>query len=417
MPQASASRIRVAEPNRSQVVIRYECLDDLLPAEHPARVFWDFTGTIDLSLFLVDVKTVQGRPGRTPVSPRVLLTLWLYATSQGISSAHEIARRIQSEDAFRWIVGGISVSHDILSDFRAEQGPAFEQLLTDILAALMHQQVLSLDVVAQDGLRVRASASSPSFRSAESLQACREQAELHLRAIRAQADDPERSPAQRRARERCARDYQRRIEDAIVTVGELQKKRKPSDKPARASTTDAQARVMKMADGGFRPAYNVRLATAGAPEGGRRTVVGVQVVNVGSDMGAVIPMLDQVQRRTGQLPKTLMADANHALHDDIREATRRGVEVLIAVPEPSKQPGPQADKDEAIVEWRERMESSYGRECYRGRASLSELANAQLRSRQGLQQFLVRGITKVTNVVLLGAIAFNVLQHSSTLLG
>ena len=136
------------------------------------------------------------------------------------------------------------------------------------LASLMHKGVLSLDLVAQDGIRIRAAATAPSFRGHESLLECREQAALHLKAMLANADDPELSAVQKAARAAAARDFQQRVEEAISTVVELQKTRKPSDKPARASTTDAEARVMKMADGGFRPAYNVQMATAGSPLGG-----------------------------------------------------------------------------------------------------------------------------------------------------
>lgn len=304
-----------------------------------------------------------------------------------------------------------------MSAFRVDHGAALEQLMTDILASLMHKGVLSLDLVAQDGIRIRAAATAPSFRGIESLLECRAQAALHLKATLANADDPELSHGQKAAREAAARDFQRRVEEAISTVEELQKTRKPSDKPARASTTDAEARVMKMADGGFRPAYNVGMATAGSPLGGARTIVGMQVTNVGSDMGSVTPMLAEIERRTGQLPTTLLADANHAAHDCIRAATEAGVEVLIAVPKRSQHAGSRGDFDPEVVAWRERMTTEEAKTVYRARASLCELMNAHLRSHHGVDQFLVRGLAKVTCVALLAAIASNVLQHAATLLG
>jgi hypothetical protein len=239
---------------------------------------------------------------------------------------------------------------------------------------------------------------------------------LHLKAVLAQADDPELTPAQQAARKAGARDFQARVEAAIATVAQLQQSRKPGAKPARASTTDAEARVMKMADGGFRPAYNVQMATAGSPLGGPRTIVGVRVTNVGSDMSAITPMLDDIQERTGMLPKTLLADAGHASHDDIRAATARNVEVIMAVPERSQQPQAAADRDPAITTWRERMETDEAKALYRARAGLCELMNAHLRSHHGLNQFLVRGLAKVTNVTLLVVIASNLLQHAATLL-
>jgi transposase len=408
---------RVVEPQRRQGVIRFEMPEDNLAPTHAGRVLWEVVGTLPLGTFLEGVKAIEGTVGRKTLSPQMKLTLWLYAISNGVGSAREIARLTRCDDGYRWIVGDLEVSHHTMSAFRVNHGAALDQLMTDILASLMHKGVLSLDLVAQDGIRIRAAATAPSFRGIESLLECRAQAALHLKATLANADDPELTHGQKAAREAAARDFQRRVEAAISTVEELQNTRKPSDKPARASTTDAEARVMKMADGGFRPAYNVRMATAGSPLGGTRTIVGVQVTNVGSDMGSVTPMLAEIERRTGQLPTTLLADANHAAHDCIRAATEAGVEVLIAVPKRSQSVGANGDLDPAVVAWRERMTTEEAKTVYRARASLCELMNAHLRSHHGVDQFLVRGLAKVTCVALLAAIASNVLQHAATMLG
>lgn len=413
------TRKRTLEPDRKQGLIRFEVPELMLPPAHPARVLWDVAGTLDLSRFLRDVKSVDGRQGRSTLSPRMKLVLWLYAISRGIGSAREIARLAKSDDGFRWIVGDLSVHHDTLSVFRADQGEALDQLMTDILGALMHKGVLKLDLVAQDGIRIRAAATAPSFRQQASLLECREQAALHLKAVLAQASDPELSSAQYARRVAAARDFQRRVEEAITAVTELQEEQQhrtaSNRRTPRASTTDAEARVMKMADGGFRPAYNVQMATAGSEFGGPRTIVGVRVTNGGSDMGAVPPMLDQIERRTGLLPNVLLADAGHAGHEGIRDAARRGVELLIPVPDQVKG-GSHASQDDMIVQWRERMETDEAKRLYRARSSLCELMNAHLRTHHGVDQFLLRGLTKVTSVVLLGAIASNLLQHASTLL-
>lgn len=416
MNEKSKAKARVQEPQRKQGVIRFEMPEDTLPSTPVARVLWDVVGTLELGGFLDGVKAIDGTVGRKTLSAQMKLALWLYAISNGVGSAREIARLVRSDDGYRWIVGDLEVGHHALSAFRVGHGAGFEQLMTDLLASLMHKGVLSLDLVAEDGIRIRAAATAPSFRGHESLLECREQAALHLKATLANADDPELSAVQKAARAAAARDFQQRVEEAISTVVELQKTRKPSDKPARASTTDAEARVMKMADGGCRPAYNVQMATAGSPLGGPRTIVGVQVTNVGSDMRSIVPMLEQVKLRTGQLPKTLLADANHAAHDCIRTATEAGVAVLISVPTRSQNAGANADLDPAIVAWRERMTTDEAKQVYRARARLCELTNAHLRSHHGVDQFLVRGLAKVTCVALLGAIASNVLQHATTLL-
>jgi hypothetical protein len=309
-------------------------------------------------------------------------------------------------------VGDQSVGHTTLSELRVGHREALDKLFTDVLASLVHKNLLSLDLVAQDGTRVRASASAPSFRRERSLLECRDQAALHVKAVFAEADDPEASDADKRAREAKALDYQRRVEAAIDTVRQLQAEGK--DAP-RASTTDADARVMKMGDGGFRPAYNVQMATAGSEMGGPRTIVGVHVSNIGSDMGSVTPMLAQIAHRTGALPKVVLADANHARHDCIRNAAQRGVEAIVPVPDRSVRPD--AAKDPAIAAWHDRMDTDEAKRLYRARAGLCELPNAHLKCHHGVAQVLVRGTEKVTCVVLLAALASNLLAHAATLLG
>lgn len=408
------SKPRVTEPSRAQGVMRFEIPDDALAPDHPARVLWQALGKLDLSAFLVDARSVQGRAGRPTHSPRMMLTLWTYAISQGVGSAREIERLVQSDRAYQWIVGDVAVGHHVLSKFRSGHLEALDKLMTDILAALMHKGVLSLRLVAQDGMRVRAAAGAPSFRSLASLDECREQAALHLKAVLAEADDPAQSAAQKAAREAGARDFQRRIDEAIATVTTLQEQRGAADPPARASTTDAEARVMKMADGGFRPGLNVQMATAGSELGGPRTVVAVTVTNVGSDMAAVTPMLDQIERRTGTLPDNLLADANHGAHAGIIDATGRGVKVLIAVPKRSRERA-RGDTEPAIAAWKERMREGDAKALYRARAGLCEWTNAHAAGRCGLRQFLVRGIAKATSVALLIAITTNLTQHLATL--
>lgn len=407
------SRVRTREPFRKQAVMQFAVPEDALALDHRARLLWRVVETLDLSAFTTDAKAVEGHVGRSLTSVRMQLTLWLYALSVGIGSAREIERCTRSDAAFQWIVGDQRVSHDTLSVFRIGHSAALDKTFTDVLGVLLHKKLATLDLVAQDGTRVRASASAPSFRQEPSLEECREQAALHVKAVLAESDDAETSDAEKAARLAAARDYQARVEAAIVVVQELAAAGK--DKP-RASTTDADARVMKMPDGGFRPGYNIQMATAGSPFGGPRTVVGVQVTHVGSDMGSISPMLDQIQCRTGELPKTLLADANHANHECIRDCERRGVEALIPVPARSQKAGPNADKDPAIAAWRARMQTEEAKRKLRARASLCELSNAHLKHHHGVAQILVRGVAKVTCVALLAALAANLLQHAAALL-
>jgi len=416
---SSRGKPRIEEPRRRQGEMRFEFPEDALEPSHPARVLWDVLGKMELGAFSKGCGAVEGRAGRSLKSPRMLLTLWLYALTQAVGSAREIARLVSSDTAYRWIAGNVDISHQKLSQFRVGHGEALNELMTNILATLMNQGLLSLAVVAQDGTRTRAAATAPSFRTYGSLLQCREQAKLHLKAVLATADDPEYTRAQHAARAAAAKDYQERVEAAITTVTELQEQRSPSDSPARASTTDAEARVMKMGDGGFRPAYNVQYAVAGSEMGGPRTIVGVNVTNVGSDMGSLGPMVEQIEQRTGQRPAVLLADGGHAKAEDIAATRRMGVDVLVPPAKTAKtiEQLEAEGADPEVIAWRQRMETDEAKQLYRARAGLAELANAHQKTHHGITQVLVHGAAKVTCVILLNAIGCNLLQHASHLLG
>jgi transposase len=404
----------VREPQRAQSVMTFEVPEDALPPTHPARVLWTILGGFDLSAFSAQITSVKGEAGRPQLSPRMMLTLWFFAISEGVGSARRIEKMITRDAAYRWIVGDLRVSHESLSAFRREHREALDQLFTDVLATLMFKGLLSLDVVSQDGTRTRAAASAPSFRTYGSLLECREQAALHLEAVL--ADNPsEHSVAEHARREAAARDFHARVEAAIDTVKTLQAQRGPDSKAARASTTDADARVMKMGDGGFRPALNVQYAIAGSGMGGPRAVVAVNVNNVGSDMNSLTPMAEQILARTGALPKTMLADGGHARNDDIVRVEQLGVAVIVPPSERAKSIEKLREEGAApeVIAWRERQETPEAKEQYRARASLCELANAHQKSLHGIRQFLVRGIPKATCVILMSAITANLLQFAS----
>lgn len=407
-------RIRTKEPERAQGWLFVPARE--VGPEHPVRLVAAAVERLDLSDFLKDAKAFEGGPGRPVTSPKLLLALWVYGIQQGVAEAKELERRCGTDAAFHWLCGGVKVSHDVLSEFRINHMEALEKVFTKVVATLLLYGLVTLEHVALDGTRVRASASAPSFRREGALQQCREQAALHLKAVLATAD--EYSPKHQATREAKAREYQRRVEAALATLeAEREKKSSAKEKAAvRASTTDPEARVMKMGDGGFRPGLNAQLAVAGDPMNGPRTVVGINVTPVGSDMGSVKPMVEQVEARTGVIPDKLLADANHATLADIKYLASRGIEALIAVPDYMLSTGKGRDTSAEVEAWRQRMTSTAGIEAYKARSPLVENVNAHLKDRFGLTRFVVRGVKKTTCVLLLTALAHNLAAHGQRLI-
>jgi transposase len=401
---------RLETANRSQIELTPTDLEALLPPGHAARLVWRFVEGLDVRGFYARIAAREGHAGRPAIDPKILLALWLYAISDGVGSAREVDRLCYAHDAYRWLRGGVSVNYHTLSDFRVQHGAALNELLTQSIAALLHRRVITLRRVAQDGMRVRASAGASSFRRRESLQECLRQAGKQVERTARQGDGDSLS-REAAAEARAARDREARVAEALAVLPEVAavKARSKSKGAPRVSTTDPEARVMKMGDGGFRPAYNVEFAT----DVDGRAIVGVGVTNVGSDAGQLVPMLDQVEARTGQRPDEYLADTGFAQGEALDASAARGVTVY-APPQKSKNgrapDAPCRGDSPAQTQWRARMATPEAKTIYKDRAATAEWSNAQTRCHRALDQFVVRGLVKVMCWAVWVALAHNMLR-------
>ncbi|MGH2521505.1 MAG: IS1182 family transposase [Anaerolineales bacterium] len=420
---------RLLEPNRLQIELRASDLESLLPEDHRARLVWGYVVHQDLSKLFEAVKACGSNAGRAAIDPRILFALWLYATLDGVGSGRELARLSREHDAYRWICGGVSVNYHALNDFRAGNVALMDELLTDNVAALAAAGAISLQRVAQDGMRVRADAGAASFRRQASLDEHLSQARELVQTLKTQAQtDPGQARRQAQAAKlRAAQEREERIRRALAQLPEVAAAKKRNGgkaEDARASTTDADARVMKMGDGGFRPAFNVQFAATCKEQ----VIVGMEVVNAGSDMAQLAPMVEQLEQRLGQSPGQWLVDGGFPAHEQM-DAVAGKTEVYAPVPEPrtkkeakkgakKDEPGNEAQQDkhqpkpgdsEAVASWRQRMASPEAKEIYKQRAATAECVNAQARNR-GLLRMPVRGLAKVRSVVGLFVLAHNLLR-------
>jgi transposase len=387
-------------------------LEDLLDTEHQARLVWDFCLGLDLEPLYEPIRSREGGPGRAAIDPRLCVALWLYATLEGVGSARALAWLCGNHNAFRWLCGGVSVNYHTLSDFRVAHVEVLDRLLTHSVAVLREQGLVDLNRVAHDGLRVRASAGAASFHRRPTLEECLQEAEDQVARLKEELDDDPSAPSRRHAaaRERAARERAERLRQALGRLPALEAKKKAGEKEkARASGTDPEATVMKMADGGYRPAYNVAYSADTAT----LVIAAVAVTASGSDAGQITPLNDQIHDRHGAHPKETLADGGFVSLEDIEtaQAPPRGTRVYAPVPQP-KDPkrdrhAPLPGDSEQVREWRQRMGTEQAKAVYLERASTIECVNAQARNR-GMIRLLVRGLRKVKAVALWFAIAHNV---------
>jgi transposase len=402
-------------------------LDDCLPEDHRAREVWDYVAGLDLSRLYDAIGSVEGGAGRPALDPAMLMSLWLYAVLEGIGSARQLAQLCDRDIVYRWLMGGEQVSHKTLSDFRVKAGPVLDDLLSRSVAALVSAEVIELDSLAVDGMRLRASAGADSFRSKQGLAELDRLAREKVAKLREELEsDPGASDRRTRARrQRAAEERKRKIEAAQQAEAEIeaqrakeaeeQRRKQPANKRApRASTTDADARIMKMADGGFRPAYNVRLVT----DVESQLVVGVSVGNNSSDRGQIGPAVAEVEARYGQRPQEMLVDGGFDGKKDIEAlgtSDRGAVAVYCPWPDTKAgEPRPLTDKDgPGVRAWYERMVSEEGKKRY-ARRFATERPHADMRNR-GLARVLVRGFDRVRSVVLWYVHAHNFLTISRLL--
>lgn len=431
-----AWEVRLRRPERRQVAMLIQCPDDLVGADHRVRLVQAVVEKLDLAGFHEPIKARKGSAGRDATDPELLVSLWLYACIRGIGSARELARRCEDSAAFRWLCGGVTVNHRLLSDFRTDHGAALDELFTQLIASLVDKDVVKVSRVSQDGVRVRVSAGAASFRREERLENLLQQARQHVEQLRQQVDSPEHaslSARQRAARKRAAAEKLERLEQAVAQLPELKRRQAAAVRQAgqgesgekirarqpRVSTTDPEARRMKMPNGGFNPAVNVQLAT----DTESRAILGVAVTNEGSDnAGLSEPMRRQVEQRTGGKVRQQLIDGGYMRSQDIEQTHGEGVELFVP-PKPARHADkqgrelePKRGDTEAVLAWKLRMASEEGKEIYKERAATSETVNADLRSYRGLSQFTVHGLNKTRCVALWCALAYNLMHFGHALL-
>jgi len=411
MSEKQGPKARVVEVNRAQMRLVPMDLESLLPADHQARAVWAFVDRLDLGEFYARIESREGKAGRPATDPQIFLALWIYATLDGVGSAREIERLCRYHLAYQWICGGVNVNHHSLSDFRNQATDLLNGLLTQSVTILVSEGLVELRRVAQDGMRVRASAGASSFRTRAGLNKLRKMAREQVQTLAKEIEDDPGAAAKREeaAKKKAAEDRVKRIDRALEEMAEAERRKRSNNgkkkKQARTSTTDPSARVMKMPDGGFRPAYNVHLVSDTVS----KVIIALEVDNVGTDTHTMVPLAEQIEERYRARPEEWLADGGCNTLSNVDRMGERGCKIFAPLRQRRSGRNPEQIRptdSEAVKQWRQRMTTVDAKQIYKERGATAELVNAHCRA-QGLWQFLVRGTKKVLAVALLHAIANN----------
>ena len=322
---ATPSPPRFQPINRQQMVWRAVDVEQLLEPDHLARAIWEMTGRLDLRAYRAQVRAVEGAAGRPPVDPRLLIALWIYAYSEKVSSAREVERRCAYHPAYQWLTGCEVINHHTLSDFRVQHQAALDGMFAQVLAILSREGLITLEQVAHDGTKIKASASGSSFHREKTL---RQHLQAAQERVQAMGDPRQEPPAGRsaRAQERAAREKVARLEQALEELKKVQAapKGRKEKSERRASQTDPEARIMKQGDGGHAPSHNVQISTDTA----HSIIVGASVTQDANDSGQLVPALEAVAQQTGGAPQQMIVDEGYTTRENILTAAERGVDLI-----------------------------------------------------------------------------------------
>lgn len=414
---------RIIGPVRDQVEMMTFAIDQLIPSDHKARLVWKYVEKLDLSKFLINMDSVEGGAGRPSIDPRVLLSLWLYATIEGIGQGRVIERYCLEHNAFKWICGGLNISYHTINDFRATNEEPLNELLIQSVTILLDQNLIDLEGISQDGIKVRANAGSSSFRRKETLKELQNDVRAYVTKLNKEREENSSDVLKRKKiiEQQKALDREKRINQAIAQMEQITRKKEHTqkkqrkklkekeEKKIRASTTDPESRIMKMGNGGYNPAYNVQLAT----DIKTHVIVGLEVSNECADRGLMSKMQKQVIDTFKIKPKKWLVDGGYTQHEDVDNVAKINADCKIYMPprhsQDPKSYVPKEAESSAIKEWRIRMGTIEAKEIYKDRAATSECVNAHARNR-GLQQFFVRTLAKVTSNMCIFVLTHNMIR-------
>lgn len=319
--------------DRDQQVWMAVDVETMITADHKARAIWELAGRMDLSRFAERVKTVRGEAGRAAWEPQLMVSLWVYAYSEGISSAREIERLMEYEPGFQWLSGLKVVNHHTLSDFRVEHKAALDELFVELLGMLEKEGLLSLEQVMHDGTKIQAKASGDTFRREKTV---REHLERAREVVESMGDPRQEGPESKRreaAQKRARREREAKLEEALRELEKIreQKKKEADKEEARVSITEPEARVMKGADQGYHPDYNLQIST----DADNKIIVGMELNQCASDSPALLGAMEQVEQNVGAKPQQAVVDEGYTLsRENIVGMADKGIELI----------GPVADK-------------------------------------------------------------------------
>jgi transposase len=335
-PKAKAVRgeLKLISVNRQQSVLAHLFVEELIPADHKARAIWELVKLSDLSGFTEHLRTTKGCAGRAAWDPQLLVSLWVYAYSEGITSAREIERVMSWEPGLMWLSGMEKINAHTLSDFRVDHKAALDELFAQLLALLAQEGLVTLEQVMHDGTKIRAQAGVDSFRREKSL---RERLAEAREAVKRLGDPQAEAPAKNRkqaAQERAARERMERLEASLQELAVLQAEQPGAEEKnaVRISLTEPEARRMKHGDNAIAPSYNAQITT----DAEHKIIVGAHATQCSSDANSLMPALEEVVGNLQQSPQQAVVDGGFTNRENVIQCAAQNIDLFGKLSDPKQ---------------------------------------------------------------------------------
>ncbi len=416
---------RVKSANRKQLCFDVLDYDTLIPEDHAARIMVAFVEQLALFDFYALIKARENSAGRPATDPRLLLCLWLYATVDSVGSARTLSDLCQTDNAYRWICGGVQMNYHTLSDFRTAYPENLDDLLTNIVSSLLSQGTISLKSIIIDGTKVKASAGKQSFKTRKKLHHLKKQTRRHIEALRRELDDaPQASSSRIKAARECAQnEMEKKVEKALSIMPEieaLKEERKKKVKKgttvskAKVSTTDPDARIMKFADGSVKAGYNCQIGI----DAQSMIILSVEPSQQGNDKGLLKPMVEKIAKRYDKHSERVLVDGGYRVHQDIIDLAEHETPTLVYSPlqELKKDIKPESLRKRKAKEAKfPKVLQAYYKRMRNNAAGLITKQRSRIETVNGIIHnrlrggFKLRGIEQVKSELLLHAIGQNII--------
>jgi transposase/IS5 family transposase len=372
----------------------------------------DELGEDHLSMFLhrvverldmTECENAYSDEGGELYAPTLMLKVWLYAYALGITSARRLEQRIREDLGLRYLAGGQRPDNWALSAFRRRHGRALNDVFTQVVEMARELGLGRLGTVAIDSTRIRANASRDRIDTEQRLR--NERAKIRRQIRRWQkacdASDPEQGAGTRVQVE----ELERRLAELPRRLERLRKSGE-----TKLSRRDGEARFLRER-GGFALGYTAEIAVSED-----HLIVAQRVTLNRCDVPALVPLVEEVEQRTGARPEKVLADGGFYSNENVRDLEDRGIEIYVPDPNLARELntgkrartiGRNRVRSPELKAMRKKLRSPAGRRVYAKRKALVEPVFGVLKQQRGIRQFRTRGQAKVAVEFTLAAIAYN----------